>query len=255
MTASISCMHYGGGRQTTAMLILVTQGKLSRPDRIVIADTGRENTSTWEYRKEVTQPLAQSIGLTIEIAPRSLAYVDLYAHNGDLLLPVYTLTGKLSAYCSTEWKQRVVRRYLKQQGIDSATAWIGYAIDERKRYTPNKEDAAGPWYRRFPLFELHLTKRDCMSIIERAGLPIPPPSACWMCANKRNEEWRYERDTYPADFERACQLDEEIREEDVARGNSGVWLHHSRVPLREANIDVDEGYEVARQCGLGMCFV
>ena len=249
-------MNYGGGRQTTAMLLLVQRELLPRPDRIVIADTGRENPSTWEYREEITEPLAQSIGLTIEIAPRRLAYVDLYSHQGDLLLPVYTATGKLQAFCSTEWKQRVVRRYLKEQhNIHSATAWIGYALDERRRYKPNKEDATGPWYRSFPLLDLNLTKRDCLQLIKDAGLPIPPPSACWMCPNKPNEEWRYLRDHYPAFFAQACQLDEEIRDEDLARGNSGVWLHQSRVPLRGADLDAEDRNEPGRQCGLGMCFI
>lgn len=249
-------MNYGGGRQTVAMLILIKRGLLPRPDLIVIADTGRENPSTWDYREEIAEPLAQSMGLTIEIAPRRLAYVDLYSHQGELLLPVYTATGKLSAFCSTEWKQRVVRRYLKEQhGIASATAWIGYAIDERARYKPNQEDARGPWYRTFPLFDLSLTKRDCRQIITDAGLPMPPPSACWMCPNKANEEWRYLRDNYPPFFEQACQLDEEVRDEDIAQGHAGVWLHHSRVALRDAALEADDRKEEGRQCGLGMCFV
>ena len=255
-TAPAAVMNYGGGRQTTAMLILVARGLLPRPDRIVIADTGREKTSTWDYRSEVTEPLAQSLGMTIEIAPRRLAYVDLYSHQGELLLPAYTLTGKLSAFCSTEWKQRVVRRYLKEQhGIGSATAWIGYALDERQRYKPNKEDRTGPWYRSFPLLDLNLTKRDCLQIITDFGLPIPPPSSCWMCPNMPNAEWLYVHDNYPADFERACQLDEAIREEDIANGGTGVWLHESRVPLREADLTAPDRKDPIRQCGLGMCFV
>jgi 3'-phosphoadenosine 5'-phosphosulfate sulfotransferase (PAPS reductase)/FAD synthetase len=248
-------MNSGGGRQTVAMLVLIKRGIVPRPDRIVIADTGRENPSTWDYRDEIAQPLAQSMGLDIEIAPRSLAYVDLYAHNGDLLIPVYTLTGKMSAFCSTEWKVRVVRRYLKEQGIHRATAWIGYALDERDRYKPTKEDSTGPWYRSFPLLDLNLTKRDCIQIIEDAGLPLPPPSACWMCPNKPNEEWRYLRDNYPSAFSQACDMDEEVRDEDMAQGHAGVWLHHSRVPLRTADIERDDRKEAGRQCGLGMCFV
>jgi hypothetical protein len=101
----IHVLSYGGGRQTVAMCVLIEQGRLPRPDRIVIADTGREKSSTWEYLSEVVQPRMQHVGLTVEIAPRSLAYVDLYAHNGDLLLPVYTATrsgkrGLLSGTCA-----------------------------------------------------------------------------------------------------------------------------------------------------------
>ena len=87
---------------------------------------------------------------------------------------------------------------------------------------------------------------------------MPPPSSCWMCPNMGNSEWRYVRDTYPDAWEQACKLDEEIREEDQAQGHAGVWLHHSRMALRLAPIDEDDGRDVkleGRQCGLGMCFV
>jgi hypothetical protein len=233
------------------MCVLIEQGRLPRPDRIVIADTGREKTSTWEYLSEVVQPRMQRVGLTVEIAPRSLAYVDLYAHNGDLLLPVYTPTGKLPAFCSTEWKARVVERYLRADGVTEYTAWIGFAYDERQRIKNATRRA-------YPLVDAMLTKADCRRVISDAGLPMPPPSSCWMCPNMANSEWRYVRDTYPADFERACQLDEAIREEDQAQGRAGVWLHHSRQPLRTAPLDDDDGRDgklEGRQCGLGLCFV
>lgn len=43
-------LSYGGGVQTVAMVALVLQGRLPRPDMIVIADTSREKQSTWDYR-------------------------------------------------------------------------------------------------------------------------------------------------------------------------------------------------------------
>ena len=244
-------LNYGGGRQTAAMCELIRTDRLPRPDRIVIADTGREKPSTWEYLAEIVQPRMASVGLTVEIAPRSLAYVDLYGHNGDLLLPVYTPTGKLPAFCSNEWKQRVVTRYLRQQGVEEHTSWIGFAWDERSRIK-------GTEGRRFPLVEMGLTKADCRQIITDAGMPMPPPSSCWMCPNMGNSEWRYIRDHYPDAWTQACALDEEIRDEDRARGNAGVWLHVSRQPLATAPIDDDDGRDgklEGRQCSLGLCFV
>lgn len=263
-------LSYGGGWQTTGILVLIAQGKLPRPDRIVIADTGRERKTTWRYLESVARPQMQAIGLEIEIAPRNLAYVDIYAHNGDLLLPVYTKTGKLSAFCSNEWKARVVKRYLHltalgceeiaalsradveramRQSVEySATNWIGFTYDERDRI----KGSTGRW---FPLVEMMLTKADIKTIIRTAGWPDPTSSACWMCANLDNAEWRNIRKNDPADFEAACQLDEEIREHDLFNGGTGVWLHHSRVPLREADLEVEDRKESGRQCGLGLCFV
>lgn len=254
MKNTVQVLSYGGGRQTVAMLLLIQQGRLPKPDRIVIADTGREKTSTWDYRAEVAEPIAQSIGLTIEIAPRELATVDLYAHNGDLLLPVYHPSGKLPAFCSTEWKRDVVRRYLRSTGIRRATMWIGYALDERRRYKPQQDDTTGPWYRSFPLIESALTKADCLEIIRAAGLPIPPPSSCWMCPNMTNEQWRQVRDEAPEDFARAVALDIEIRQENEAEHGKPIWLHSSRKPLAEADLNENDRKE-GRDCQLGMCFV
>lgn len=265
-------LNYGGGWQTTGLLVLIHQGKIEKPDRIVIADTGREKSSTWRYLEQTAQPKMREIGLDIEVAPRSLAYVDLYAHNGDLLLPVYTEKGKLSAFCSSEWKAEVIHRYLKLtalghtlQTIDMLTQsavksemkrridqkwvnWIGFAFDERNRV---KDQTA----KRFPLIDLMLTKEDNRNIVRNSGWALPTTSACWMCANMSNEEWRGVRDNDPADFEQACQIDEEIRENDLFNGGSGVWLHHSRVPLREADLEAEDRKEPSRQCGLGLCFI
>lgn len=246
--APAAVLQYGGGRQTVALCVLIAQGRYPRPDRVLIANTSREKQSTWDYLFEVTRPLLATAGLGVEIAPHDLAKVDLYGHNGDLLLPVYTLTGKFQAYCSNEWKARVTDRYLRAQGVAEHISWIGFAFDERRRIK-------GTDGRAFPLVDLMLTKADCRKIITDAGLPMPEPSSCWMCPNMPNVEWRAVRDYAPEDFEQACELDEEIRAEDLERGGTGVWLHHSRVPLRQANLDANDRADVGRPCGLGLCMV
>lgn len=272
MQTTIQVMNYGGGWQTTGMLVLITQGKLPPPDRTIIADTGREKKSTWRYLESTARPKMREHGIEIEIAPRNLAYVDIYGHNGDLLLPVYTLTGKMSAFCSTEWKARVVERYLhlcelghspdaiaamSQQQIKAEMKkrtsgeyrnWIGFTYDERDRI----KSPVGKW---FPLVEMMLTKEDNRTIIRSAGWADPTSSACWMCANLDNAEWRNIRENDPDDFEKACALDEEIRENDLFNGGSGVWLHHSRVPLREADLNIEDRKGPTRQCGLGLCMI
>lgn len=246
-------LNYGGGRQTVAICILIARGILQKPNRIVIADTGRENQSTWDYLNTYTKPLMESIGLSIEIAPHELATVkDVYGLNGQLLIPVFTLDGKLSGFCSNEWKARVVDRYLRNQGIREGERWLGLALDEPKRFRGLHGKKEGQWIFRCPLVDLMLNTPSCLEIIKSHGWPPPVTSSCWMCPHKRNAQWRNLRDKYPAQFEQACQLDEEIRENDE-RG--GVWLHHSRVPLRQANIDTDESQNTVRQCSLGMCFV
>lgn len=240
-------MSYGGGRQTVAMLVLVSRGILPKPDRIVTADTSREVGTTWSYLQEYAQPFVAKMGLTIEVAPHDLATVDIYGHNGNLLLPVYTATGKFSTYCSGEWKSRVIDRYLRADGISEGVRWVGFAFDERKRW--NKKEDDGPWKRRFPLVELMINSVDCPAIIASAGLPFPHKSRCWNCPHQTNEEWRK---LPPGEFEKACILDDEIREND---DRNGVFLHQSRVPLRQADLDAPDRREPDRQCGLGLCMI
>lgn len=239
-------LSYGGGTQTVAMCVLVAQGKLPRPDYVIAADTGREMPSTWEYADRYMRPLLASLGLELHIAGHELATVDVWAGNGDLLVPAYTDTGKLPTFCSDKWKARVVRRYARQvlgTGTD-LTMWIGFSLDEMKR-------VKGEEGRRYPLIDLMLTKADCEAVILAAGLPLPRKSRCWMCPHQHNAEWREVR----ADaglWRQAVELDQEIRDNDE-RG--GVFLHSQRVPLELADIDADDRKEPNRQCAFGLCFV
>lgn len=239
-------LNYGGGTQTVAMCVLVTQGKLPMPDYVIAADTGREMPSTWEYADRYMRPLLAAVGLDLHIAPHTLATSDLYSGNGDLLLPVYTETGKLQTYCSGEWKRNVVRRYARRvlgTGTD-LTNWIGFSLDEVRRV--KGEDG-----RRYPLIDLMLTGADCQAIILAAGLPLPHKSRCWMCPHQHNAEWREVR-ADPELWRQATELDAELRENDE-RG--GVWLHATRAPLEQADIDAEDRREPNRQCAFGLCFV
>src|SRR5205823_5953839 len=47
--SAATVLAYGGGTQTVGMCLLVGTGSLPRPDRIVMADTGREVRSTFAY--------------------------------------------------------------------------------------------------------------------------------------------------------------------------------------------------------------
>jgi len=244
MTTQI--LSYGGGKQTMAMIILVQRGLLPKPDYVIAADTGYEMPTTWQYADAYTRPILASMGMELHIASHDLATVDIYGKNGDLLVPVYTETGKLPTYCSNEWKGRVVQRYartvLNVEG--EIINWIGFSLEERKR-------VKGQDGRRYPLLDLMLTSDDCEGIITSAGLPLPKKSRCKICPHQSNAEWREVR-ANPALWAEAIALDVEVRENDE-RG--GVFLHASRRPLADADLDANDRNEPARQCGLGLCFV
>lgn len=248
----MNILNYGGGRQTVAICVLIARGVLPRPNVIVMADTGRENDSTWEYLDQHMRPFLAAHGLAVEVAPHDLATVDLYDKHGLTLMPVFTPTGKTRAYCSNEWKRRVVDRYLRSKGITEGTRWIGFAFDEKRRWSGMHGNTEGKWTTICPLVDLMINTATCLKIIESAGLPQPKHSSCWMCPHKRNVEWRDIRDNYPERWKEAIAMDEEIRENDEQHA---VFLHHDRVPLKDADIDTDESVGKVQQCTLGQCFI
>jgi hypothetical protein len=255
-------LSYGGGRQTVAICVLVAQGKLPRPERIVCADTGREAQSTWDYLDAQVAPLLSTVGLTVEIASHDLATVDLYSGNGDLLIPAYTKDGKLPTFCSTEWKRRPVRRWLRTNGYGPAkpvSLWLGISVDEVGRAKPSPTS----WItHRYPLLmDVALNKRECVALVKAAGLPEPPRSSCWMCPHRADAEWLA---LSPVDRVKANALDAEIRSRDITNGNGGIWLHKSRKPLAElSDAELTKPTEVLplfgepgqEECESGYCFI
>lgn len=250
---------YGGGTQSIALALLIAAGRLPRPERIIMADTGREASETWEYTAQYVAPLLATLGLTIEMAGHDLATVDLYSHKGDLLMPAFTgHGGQLSLFCSKEWKARVVQRYLRALGYGPArpvTMWMGMSLDEIGRLRPGDYD----WQdKAYPLvFDVPMTRGECRQLIRDYGWPDPPKSSCWMCPYRRNSQWARLRDAYPADWAAAVAMDTAIRERDAAHD---VYLHHSGQPLATADLSVPDEPELplfgqVTGCDSGYCMV
>ena len=242
---------YGGGTQTAAIAVLILQGKLPRPDVVVMADTAREIESTWQYLRDVVQPALDTIGLTVQVAGHELSTVDLYGHNGDLLIPSFTTQsngGKLPTLCSNEWKQRVIRRWLRQQGINDCDVLLGISTDEVERMKPSGLN----WYRHvYPLIEMVPTSRvNCAALVESYGWPMPPKSRCWMCPNQSPLMWSDMRKQQPAEFAKAVAFEQEVQQADPH-----VWLHKAMIPLTDAVDVTDKQPSLFDGCDSGYCFV
>ncbi len=243
------CWSFGGGIQSVAIGVLIRTGRLPVPDLAVIADTGRERRTTWEYLRDQMQPYLDSIGLTIQIAGHDLARVDLCDRSGLTLVPAFTEEGRLSAFCSGEWKRDVIERWLRLQGITECTSWIGFSIDEVWRVS--KKDHR-KWCRlEFPLIDLFINRAMCRQIIEDAGLPLPSKSRCYGCPHQNNEEWQEVRDD-PVDWPKAVEMERQINASDPEQSN--LFLYKGRVPLELATFSTSPDTTGSRPCEAGNCF-
>lgn len=233
--------NYGGGKQSVAIAVLIAAGKLPVPERAVIADTGREVSSTWRYLEKHTQPLLDAVGLVVERVPHSYALHDLYDPKGKPLMPMFTANeGQLRVFCSGEWKRDVVLRWLREpeRGYGPSNPviqWIGYSRDEIGRCKPSRRKWAEVQWPLLMGYGLTLSRADCVRVILEAGLPEPRKSRCKMCPFTTNAEWAEQKQSDPHDFLDAVQIEREISERD---NHGGLFLHKSAMPLDQVDMAV-----------------
>jgi len=228
----------GGGTQSCCIAAMIVNGDLPKPDYAAIVDTHYEASSTWRYMDDYIYPALKSVGVElVRIPSKEYATVGLYGGKDKetLLIPAWTTetgdVGKLPTLCSNEWKVRVLNRWLRDQGVKSATIWIGYSIDEKHRIRIQK----GPWQHRWPLIEKRMRRNDSIEYVKRMGWPEPPRSACWMCPNMSHAERRHQSINEPEDFRKAIDFEKRIRIVD-----EDVWLTQKAVPLGDIDFDVED---------------
>lgn len=240
---------YGGGTQTAAIAVLILQGRLPRPDLIVMADTGREVQATWDYLNTVVRPA----GLDVRVIGQEWARWGLtFGQAHSLLVPAFTRqnsgVGQMHTFCSNEWKQRPIRRWLRAEGVTDCDTWLGISTNEMHRMKPSGLN----WYRHvYPLIEMVPTNRaGCVSLVQGHGWPTPPKSRCWMCPMMSGLEWQQLKRDEPHNFDRAVTLDAELRQSDP-----DVYLHRLGLPLDEAVEQTEQQPTLFDGCDSGYCMV
>jgi hypothetical protein len=247
--AVASLWSSGGGTQSCAIAALIVEGVLPTPSLAAIADTHYEQSTTWDFLERVVQPRMPFE--IVRVPAKDYATVGLYGgkDKDTLLIPAFTNQsgepGKLPAFCSNEWKRRVIERWARKKGANGGEFWIGFSTDELERVKPKKP---GKWSERYPLIELRMNRGDCIAAVLRVFGELPPRSSCWMCPNHTQAEWQ-EIKSRPGDWNRAVKFDRAIRERDPH-----AFLHSDFVPLEQADLD-DRNESLFRRCDSGMCFV
>jgi hypothetical protein len=216
-------------------------------------DTEREKTETFEYQHRYVVPALASAGVAMHIVRKSqYATVDLTSKNGrNILIPAFTNIsgekGKLSTYCSGEWKHRVINRFLREQGVGDNDRWLGYSLDEMRRVSKDDTKRERKLY---PLIDLRKSRGQCIAAVLNFGWPKPPRSACWMCPNQCDLEWREMKEKRPDDFAMAVAFERMLRKDDP-----NLFLHESCVPLDEVDFSIPFVSAFESGCQSGLCFV
>lgn len=244
--ADLRSFSYGGGVQSTAALVLAAQGRIDFP-LFLFSNVGddSENPATLRYVEEYAWPYAAEHGIKLVELQRVMQrtgesrtlWQDLTRENSkSLKIPVRMSNGAPGTRsCTADYKIGVIGRELKRRGAtanNKATVGIGISVDEihranNRRCEPHEEIV-------YPLLDLGLRRIDCQRIIREAGLPVPEKSSCFFCPFHRPETWHDMRRQQPAEFEKACQLEDLLNERRDQLGKDHVWLTRFNRPLREA---------------------
>lgn len=272
--SALRTVSYGGGVQSTALLVLAAQGRIDFP-LFLMANVGddSEHPATLAYVRDVATPYAEEHGIELVILDRIKRDGTVETLWGRLMeegsrslpIPVRMSNGAPgNRSCTADFKIRVIGKELKRRGATAdnpATVGIGISLDEIQRANARKVE---PHERIvYPLVGigeetgLKLNRLDCERVIRDAGLPVPPKSSCFFCPFHRPTAWADLAREHPDLWEKSVQLEETLNARRDELGKDHVYLTRFGVPLREAIDTEQELLPLADgdgACDSGWCF-
>ena len=266
---------YGGGVQSTAALVLAAQGKIDY-QTFLFCNVGQkaENPATLVYVNDVAKPYAEAHNITlVELqrrwckGERAGKAVDLYE---TLINPKSRTAGGIpvrlgsgapgNRSCTVDFKIKVADRWLLENGAEmsGATVGLGISLDEWHRMRRGI-DPETPWKElAYPLIDLRMDRQDCINVIARAGLPVPPKSSCFFCPFHTMQVWQEMRNKQPDLFQKACELEELMRQRSRKLGKGDIWFTGKQKPLAMATTELVQRSlfeEEQGVCESGYCFI
>jgi hypothetical protein len=200
---AITMVAYGGGVNSTALLCGWIERGLRPVDVVIFSDTGGERPETYRYVDTMSEWLVGKDYPPIVVV-RAVNRVQAVKTLEDECLRHESLPSLAYGFktCSLEFKNGPQVKWMNHWP-PAQRAWkqrerivklIGYDADEPHRAGGGTREDAKYWYR-YPLIEWGWGRLECVEAIQRAGLPVPPKSACFFCpANTVTEIKDLQRD-------------------------------------------------------------
>ena len=257
----VEYISYGGGSPSLTLVILNIKGEIKpitgrdQVDEIIFADTGWERTDIIEQTKEIKK-YVESNGFKFSVVQSQYGPLEDYLHQnltkkenkGFLPIPYHSKDkGMGMRQCTYQFKIWPINQFLKKTyGNAGRIAQLGIHVTEIERIKDprNKKDT-----NRFPLVDLNLTRTDCINIVAKEGLPMPPKSACVGCPYLPASRFIELNNENPKDFERAEKID-------TLMNPQGKYLSNTKIPLnalkqQQVFPDILED----SSCDSGYCFI
>jgi len=238
---TIYSVSYGGGVQSTALLVMAARGMIPYP-LFIFANTGddSEHPDSIAYVREIAIPYGKEHGIeVVEVAREGSTLLQVAMGEGEeneasnFPLPFYGETGPpLGRSCTSKWKIAAITKELRRRGCSAknpAHVAIGISMDEIQR--AKAEGYQDPEFKiqilHYPLLQHGMNRHDCMKLIADEGLPEPGKSSCYFCPFHSRDAWQHLRETRPDLFEQSVQLERRYKERLAEKGLRTQWLTHA----------------------------
>lgn len=235
-------LSYGGGVNSTALLLLLTDKK--KPlDAVIFADTGSELPDTYKYIDEVTKPLCVKYNINFFVVKNfthGKTWDSLYEYCWHHRL----IPSRMIRWCTKEFKIEAIRRFYEAQGWDKEGIVEYHGIDYGEVHRMKQSDVDYITIE-YPLIDAKMDRDACKNYIIRHGLPIPTKSGCYFCPFQNIHRWLELKSKYPDLFKKAVELE---------RNNSGYpnfLFLYSKKPL--STLDKYMTLDDFIETGMDMC--
>ncbi len=183
MNKPIYWLSYGGGVNSTALLLLMLQGKLPQytPMRFAWSDTRDEQDETYQYIDGVIRPLLRTYGAVLETVCDQESVLARWQR--------YSVIGsRMLRSCSDHAKIQPLQRHVTAHTPRGYKAVQLLGIDAAESHRARPSLPTDPFPKHYPLVDLDIDRDGCVAIIKEAGLPVPRKSGCWHCPFMRVAE-------------------------------------------------------------------
>lgn len=254
MPDALRVVSYGGGVQSTALLVLAARGQIDfRTFLFANVGVDSEHPATLRYLDQYARPYAAAHGIALHELRRIRRDGTTETLHGRLTrpgsrslpIPVRMANGAPGTRsCTVDFKIKVIARWLKRHGASAenpATTALGISLDEIDRAKGDRPDR--PYeHVVYPLLDMPagtgigqpLRRADCERIITNAGLPVPGKSACYFCPLAQPHRFAELRRDHPDLFERAAVLEDLLNHRRAELRRHPVYLTRFNRPLRDA---------------------
>ena len=212
----ITIASYGGGTNSTAMLIGMALNGEPAPHAILFADTGGERPETYEFVGIFSDWLEKQGYPAITVVKKVTQDGNVLTLEDDCLhgkrLPALAYGFKT---CSQKYKIQPQDKWCNNDPTLKAE-WkagrkvqklVGFDADEYHR-AYGKDYGDDKYTLRFPLIEWDWGRDECIEAIRECQLPLPGKSACFFCPNSKPEEIRQLGQTHPDLLTRALNMEQ-----------------------------------------------